>query len=217
MGKVVVAEGITHSYPQRGTVLEDVSLAVEEGEFYGIIGPNGGGKTTLLRILLGLVKPDRGRVILRGKAGYVPQNLSVEPFCPQTVKDLVTAVGGRSSHDVLAQLHLHEFWNRRFVDLSGGQKKIALLAMALSTSPHLLLLDEPTSELDVHFRKHVLNLLRELAERGTAVILVSHDINFVLTNASRVLVLSGRVIFEGSPSKAGEVIPRVFGMGVLQG
>ena len=217
MGKVVIAENINHSYPQRGTVLEDVSFSVEEGEFFGIIGPNGGGKTTLLKVILGLVKPSKGTAFLKGRAGYVPQNLSVEPYCPATVKDLVTAVGGRSAHDVLAQLHLHEIWNSRFVDLSGGQKKIALLAMALSISPQVLLLDEPTAELDVHFRKHVLNLLRDLSQKGTAVILVSHDINFVLTNADRVLVLSKKVVFVGSPAKAGEVIPKVFGMGVVGG
>jgi ABC-type Mn2+/Zn2+ transport system ATPase subunit len=216
MGKVLTAEGITHSYEKGKKVLEDVSLSLSRGDFYGIIGPNGSGKTTLLRILAGVIRPLRGEVKVRGKIGYVPQQISVESSFPGTVGELITSVGGRKAHDVLAQLHLDRIWKRRFSELSGGQKKIALLGMALSVNPSILLLDEPTAELDVHFRKHILLFLRELSKGGTAVVLVSHDINFVLTNSDRVMILSGKVVFEGSPEKASEVVGKVFGMGVFR-
>ncbi len=214
MEKVLRAEKLTHTYSGGDPVIEDVSLSLSRGELYGVVGPNGSGKTTLLKILGGIIKPLKGHVEIRGKVGYVPQQIFVEEHFPATVKELITAVGGRASYDVLAQLHLHTIWDKRFVDLSGGQKKIVLIGMALSIKPSVLLLDEPTAELDVHFRKHILVFLKELSRQGTAVLMVSHDINFILTNADRVMVLCRKVEFEGSPTKAGEAVKRVFGMGV---
>ncbi len=213
MGKVVEVRGATVAYEVNKPVLSNVSLELEDGELLGVVGPNGSGKTTLIKLILGLIKPVSGEVVLRGRAGYVPQHIEVDPSFPATVEELVTAVGGRSSHEVLAELHLHELWKKRFTSLSGGQKKIALIGMALSVDPAVLLLDEPTAELDVHFRRHVLLFLKDLTRRGKSVLLVSHDINFVLTNADRVIILRNRVLFDGKPEEGGKLLQKTFGMG----
>ena len=213
MGKVVEVRGATVAYEVNKPVLSDISLDLEEGELLGVVGPNGSGKTTLIKLILGLVKPISGEVVLRGRAGYVPQQIEADPSLPATVEELITAVGGRSSHEVLAELHLHELWRKRFTSLSGGQKKIALIGMALSVDPEVLLLDEPTAELDVHFRRHVLLFLKDLTKRGKSVLLVSHDINFVLTNADRVIILRNSVLFDGKPEEGGKLLQKTFGMG----
>ncbi len=215
MGKVLEVRGVTFSYENKKPVLEGVSLFLREGELLGVVGPNGGGKTTLIKLILGILKPSEGEILLKGKTGYVPQQIEVDPSFPATVEELINAVGGRSSHEVLAELHLHDLWHRRFTSLSGGQKKIALIGMALSSEPSVLLLDEPTGELDVHFRRHVLLFLKDLTRKGKSVLLVSHDINFVLTNADRVIILKNRILFDGNPKEGGELIQKTFGMGPL--
>lgn len=197
--KVIQVENLRFRYREEEPLLEDISFYVERGEFFGILGPNGAGKSTLLRLLLGFVKPQRGEIRLFGKKiehfkewkriGYVPQRFSVERSFTGSVGELLKAVAPKERVGwVIAFLHLENLLERPFVTLSGGEQQKVLLALALTTNPDLLVLDEPMTGLDIHAQEHIEHLLREIARERTVVV-VSHDVGFVLRNAHRILCL----------------------------
>lgn len=181
-------------------VLEDVTLKAEHGDFVGVIGPNGGGKTVLLKIILGLIKPDRGSVRVlqtspeqaHGQIGYVPQYAHFDYEFPINVLDVVLT--GRQSKTrllrryskrdkeyamaALEKVDMHSFSGRQVGQLSGGQLQRVMIARALVTEPQLLLLDEPTANLDPRGGQTVYELLAKFKKELT-VILVSHDIGII--------------------------------------
>lgn len=186
-------------------VLRDVTFSIPEGDFAGIVGPNGGGKTTLLKLMLGLLKPDHGTVRVFGqkpervarRIGYVPQNFQYPTRFPMTVRDVVLLGGlgraGQADVDSLLQtVGLDELGSRRFDALSGGQQQRALIARALATSPDILMLDEPTTGLDAAGEREIYDLLQELNERIT-VVLVTHDLGFVSDAVRSVLCVNTKV------------------------
>ena len=221
---VIEVEDLHFSYEGRISVLEDVNLKVSEGEFVGIVGPNGAGKTTLFKIILGFLRPDRGRVKLFGKdvgnfkewdrVGYVPQRLSVEHSFPATVEELLRSVASEERiREIASYLHIDLFMDRQFLRLSGGQQQLVLLGMALSSDPDLLLLDEPTAGLDLHSQSHIMEILKDLsANEGRTVVMISHDIGLVLKNVDRVVCLSRTVCYSGDPEGAVEPIEEIFGI-----
>ena len=224
MREIVEVRDLSFSYDGKVLALEDVSFQAREGEIVGVIGPNGSGKTTLLKLVLGLLKPLSGEVKVFGTSperaarerciGYVPQEVSPDPIFPATVGEILTSVGGRClDYKLIRRLHLEDKINRKFSDLSGGERRIALLGMSLSCDPDLLVLDEPTAGLDLHACRHVADLLRDLTQRRKrTVLMVSHDIGFVLSIADRVLCLNRRVHYFGPPDEAPEVIEDLFGI-----
>jgi len=226
---VIEIRDLTFSYDGRVNVLEDLNLEVERGEFIGIVGPNGAGKTTLFRILLGFLRPRRGVVRLLGRdvrsfrewrrVGYVPQRLNVEQNLPATVRELLSLVnGGERIGEIVALLHLDLLIERQFLKLSGGQQQIVLLGMALSQNPDILLLDEPTAGLDVHFQGHIIHTLRDLSLREKkTVLMISHDIGLVLRTVDRVLCLNRRVCYYGDPEGAVDAIEEMFGIRGVRG
>ncbi len=226
--QVIEIKNLSFSYDGRTDVLEDLNLTVRRGEFVGIVGPNGAGKTTLFRILLGFLKPRRGSLKLFGenietfrrwdRIGYVPQRLSVERNFPATVRELLDLTG-KDPQEVIALLHLNDLLDRQFLRLSGGQQQIVLLGMALVRNPDLLLLDEPTAGLDVHFQRHIIQTLRSLSVReNRTVLMISHDIGLVLRTVDRVLCLNRRVRYYGEPEGAIEAVEEMFGIkGVRDG
>ncbi len=226
--QVIEIKNLSFSYDGRTDVLEDLNLTVRRGEFVGIVGPNGAGKTTLFRILLGFLKPRRGSLKLFGenvetfrrwdRIGYVPQRLSVERNFPATVRELLDLTG-EDPQEVIALLHLNDLLDRQFLRLSGGQQQIVLLGMALVRNPDLLLLDEPTAGLDVHFQRHIIQTLRSLSVReNRTVLMISHDIGLVLRTVDRVLCLNRRVRYYGEPEGAIEAVEEMFGIkGVRDG
>ena len=192
-------------------VVAGVDLAVRAGDFLGIVGPNGGGKTTLFRGLLGLVPPLAGRVDRHAtRIGYVPQRESLDPIFPLRVEDVVRmgAYGelsglrrlGRAQKaaalDAIARVGLSGEARASFAALSGGQRQRALLARALLSRPQLLLLDEPTSGVDRGAQRRILDLLLELHARdGITVLIVSHQIGLLREAAREILwVADGRVV-----------------------
>ena len=214
---VVELRDVTFGYPPEGAiqpVLEDVSLVIEPREFLGVIGPNGGGKTTLLKIILGLLAPQRGSVTVFGRApvavrsriGYVPQHAHVDPSVPANVLDVVlTGRLGRSSwglrygrdHVAIAlaaldQTEMASLAHRRIGTLSGGQRQRVLIARALAADAELLLLDEPTAGVDPHMERGLTDLLHRLNER-LPIVFVSHDVSFVSTHLKRVACLNRRL------------------------
>ncbi len=197
--KIVEVQNLHFRYREDEPLLEGLSFYVEKGEFFGILGPNGAGKSTLLRIILGFIKPKKGEVRLFGerlesftqwrRIGYVPQRFSVEKSFAGNVGELLRAVAPKEKIGwVIAFLHLENLLKRPFVRLSGGEQQKVLLALALTTNPDLLVLDEPMTGLDIHAQEHIEHILKEVAKERTVVV-VSHDVGFVLRNANRVLCL----------------------------
>lgn len=218
---VVHVEGVSFAYPGQGGsisttdwILEDVSLDVYCDDFLGIIGPNGGGKTTLLKIILGLLEPQRGRVTVFGRPprevrhriGYVPQHARIDASVAATVLDIVLA--GRIAHarwgfryrrkdrevarEALRMTGMIQMADRRIGTLSGGQRQRVLIARALASEPKLLLLDEPTAGIDPYVEQNLTDLLHQLNET-LPIVVVSHDIGFVSTHLKRVACLNRRL------------------------
>jgi len=209
-------------------VLEAVNLTVGAGELVGLVGPNGSGKSTLLSLLAGLAEPTRGTVALDGRpvremtrrdlartVAYVPQEF--ELAFPFTVQEVVLT--GRHSHmgwlawesaedlDIarrcMAAVDVEGLAHRRFRELSGGERQRVMIAAALAQEPSLLVLDEPTASLDLHFSDEVMRVIQGLVgEGGTAAVLAIHDLNLALAWCPRVALLDrGRVKADGPPSE----------------
>ena len=231
---LVELAGVGFGY-DRTPVLHDVHLTVRAGDFTGVVGPSGSGKTSLLRLLLGTVRPQRGTLTRHpGTAvSYVPQLETVDWSFPVTVAECVlmsrrqqrlvpwaTAAERREVASVLDRLGIAELAGRHIRELSGGQQQRMFIARALLRRPQLLLMDEPTSGVDVATRHEVLHLLDELNRDGLAVLLTTHDLNGMAAHLPHLVALSTRVIASGTPVEVivPEVLERTFGarMEVLQ-
>jgi zinc transport system ATP-binding protein len=215
---------VAFAYPRGPLVLDDVDLKIEEGEFVAVAGPNGGGKTTLLRIALGLERPQTGTASLFGEPavdssrrreiGYLAQRARLGIESPVTVREVVSAgrvprlgvVGrfGRADRlrvdAAIDRVRLGPLANRPIARLSGGQQQRALIAKALAGEPRLLVLDEPTAGIDIDAQEALAALLDELhRELGATVVLVSHEFGAVERYVERLLLVRGRIVFDGDP------------------
>ena len=197
-----------------GVVAVDADLRIEAGAFVGLVGPSGSGKTTLLRALLGQVGVLRGEVRTGAASiGYVPQLETVDWTFPITVAEtvLLGRVGESGPfpwarrrdrddmHLLLAQLGIGDLARRQIRELSGGQQQRVFLARALIRRPSLLLLDEPTSGVDVRTRQDVLGLLRSLNDDGITIVMTTHDLNAVAAMLPELVCLNRRVVAQGPP------------------
>ncbi|MHB9035186.1 MAG: metal ABC transporter ATP-binding protein [Armatimonadota bacterium] len=206
--------------------VDRVSLTIDRGNFAAIIGPNGAGKTTLVKVILGLIKPDSGTVRvfdrpldelgeLRSKIGYVPQIFSIDLKFPVTVFEAVlmgtygkVGVGrrvGQSEKDAafaaMEKVGITDLKDRPIARLSGGQRQRAFIARALANSPDLLLLDEPTTGVDVATTGNVYTLLRELKSEGVTVLLVSHDVGVVASYIDTLACLNTSLVAHCRPGE----------------
>jgi zinc transport system ATP-binding protein len=191
---------------EREEVLHNVDFKVEKGDLVAVVGPNGGGKSTLIRLALGLLQPLRGTVRAFGEApaasrrlvGYAPQHLQFDPAFPVTALDVVLmgrverrAFGPyrredkKAANEALARVRLEQLGDRAFSSLSGGERQRVLIAQALVSAPELLLLDEPTANVDSAVEHEIYELLHELNANVT-IVLVSHNLNVVTRHASHV-------------------------------
>lgn len=200
-------------------VLYDITTQFSPGEIVGIIGPSGAGKTTLLRILLGELTATEGRFTSTSGAnvavGYVPQLDSGERTFPLTVEEMVLLGAAsfsrkvpwfdrhekREAATILERLGIRHLKDNRLSELSGGQFQRVLIARALMSRPSLLLLDEPTSGIDLHTRQQVLDLVHELKSDGFTIILTTHDLNWVAAQLPRILCLNGTITGDGAPAE----------------
>jgi ABC-type Mn2+/Zn2+ transport system ATPase subunit len=198
-------------------VLHDVNALIEQGEVVGVIGPSGSGKTTLLRILLGELKPTVGRIAVAPQSqlaiGYVPQIDAGERSFPITVEETVLLGGSASSArrpwfdrderrqalSILERLGMRNFKDARLDEISGGQFQRVLIGRALMSQPNLLILDEPTSGIDLKTRTEVLDLVRELQRDGFTIVMTTHDLNWVAAHLPRIICLNRTVIADGDP------------------
>lgn len=228
--EVLRLENICVSYGSH-IALQDINLSVREHDFLGIIGPNGGGKSTLLKVILGLVRPDRGKVTLfgnspersRSQIGYVPQYSTYDHSFPVSVRDVVMM--GRYSRAGLLRNYSRE--DRQAVEealqkvgmldnadiqigqLSGGQQQRVLIARALVSGPSLLLLDEPTASVDTTMQTEFYELLGQLKETLT-VIMVSHDIGAVSVFVDKIACLNQQLFYHGSREITPEVLEATY-------
>lgn len=219
MEKVIELKDVWVRYGNQ-VILEAVNLNLEKPEgLLGIIGPNGGGKTTLLKVLLGLLKPYRGGVKLFGKApeksrdlvGYVPQYKRFDFDFPISVWEV--ALTGRMSHsgflkkysdedkkaaeDALKIVEMYQFKDRQIGQLSGGQRQRVFIARALATNPKLLLLDEPNAGLDPHMQDELYRLLDRL-KKDMAIIMVTHDLSAVSIYVDKIACLNRKLHYHNS-------------------
>ena len=230
----IVMENVSFSYGGP-PVVEDVNLRIEPRQFVSVVGPNGGGKTTLLRLILGLLKPDSGSVRVlgtspveaRGRVGYVPQSAELDSHFPISVRDVVLMGrlgvhrrlgpydrADRSIADAaLDEMKLADLRRRSFASLSGGQRQRALIARALACRPDILLLDEPTASLDIAVEGELYALLTALSDRLT-IVLVSHDLGFVSRFVESVICVKRRVVVHPTSELTGEIIREVYGADV---
>ncbi|WP_340107997.1 metal ABC transporter ATP-binding protein [Pikeienuella sp. HZG-20] len=188
-------------------VLDGIDFAIARGEIVTIVGPNGSGKSTFLRVLVGAARPDSGNV-RRAPAlriGYAPQRLHIDPTMPITVRrflDLPARLGDdAAAMAALAETGVAHLAGRQMAGLSGGQTQRVLLARALTATPDLLILDEPTQGLDQPGAADFYRLIESVRARtGAAVLMVSHDLHVVMSASDRVICLNGHICCEGAPS-----------------
>jgi ABC-type Mn2+/Zn2+ transport system ATPase subunit len=220
--------------------LRDISLSIGEGEFIGVIGPNGSGKTTLCRAVLGLMAPVEGHLHIfdcacqelrchhRAKIGYLPQKGVVDRNFPVTVLETVMmgrygalglfrrpgAQDRRIAMDALAQVSMERHKDTALGSLSGGQQQRVFIARALAQQPRVLLLDEPTTGLDITMQHSVIELIQQLHhELKLTVLLITHDINMIRSRVDRLVLLKNRLYAAGPPSDVlkPEILGQVYG------
>jgi len=227
---VVVLKDVFFAY-NSSTVLENVNLTIKEGEFASIVGPNGGGKSTLLKLLLGLLHPNSGELQVFGKPpektrrriGYMPQHAQFDVQFPVTVMEIVLmgrlgyTLGGRYSKKdrLIAERSLEEvnmagLAKRSFSDLSGGQRQRVLIARALCCEPDLLLLDEPTANIDPEVEEALFEILKSLNKRMT-IMLATHDVGFVSQSVKSVICVNRCVVVHPTSELSGEIIKDIYG------
>jgi len=228
----IEVRNLSFAYDGKHRVLRDADFAIEHGQVIAIIGPNGGGKTTLLKLLLGLLEPSQGSLRVLGKTpvqarkhvGYVPQHVQFDPHFPVTAWDIVLMgrlgyaplIGPfrrkdrKAATTALDRVGLSDMRNAKFSEMSGGQRQRVLIARALVCEPKLMLLDEPTSNLDVGMEKLFYDLLDQLKGDMTVGI-VSHDIGFVAGQIEQAVCVNGNVAVHPTEALSGQVFEDMYG------
>lgn len=209
--RIIKIENLSAGYNNK-TVLENINLSIEEKDFLGIIGPNGGGKTTLIKVILGLLKPKSGKIYFYNNGtnvnsleiGYLPQYNNIDKKFPISVYDVILSglnkkkslfARFKQEHhekvkETIYKMGLEGLENRAIGQLSGGQIQRALLGRAIVSNPKVIILDEPNTYIDKRFEAKLYSLLEEI-NKERAIILVSHDIGSVLQNVKSIACVNG--------------------------
>jgi zinc transport system ATP-binding protein len=226
---IIEFRGVNFAYDS-AMVLHCVDLTLHRGEFACLVGPNGGGKTTLLKLMLGLLAPTAGEVRVLGlpphearrRIGYMPQHVQLDPSFPITALDVVLMgrLGGmlgyyskrdrQLAREALDEVGLADIGGRGFSALSGGQRQRVLIARALACEPEILMLDEPTSNVDVGVEEQIYALLTNL-NRRLSIVVVSHDVGFVSKYPQTAVCVDRHVHTHTREQLTGEVIRNLYG------
>lgn len=223
MRALVELNHVTFGYGAQ-PILEDISMHLHPGQFAALVGPSGAGKTTLLKLILGVLQPTRGQIYINGQAlngkpvprvGYVPQLEAVDWNFPVTVEQTVlmgrirkggiwpwpSAEDRHRLNDILEELEIADLAGRHIHDLSGGQQQRVFLARALIADPELLVLDEPTTGVDMRTAESVLHMLGELNLQGITILISTHDLNTAAAHLPWVICMNQRIIAQGAPEE----------------
>ena len=228
--QIVEIKNVVFSYNGE-KVLEDISFEIRTGDFIAMIGPNGGGKTTLLKLILGLLKPDRGVIRVLGRStrkasssiGYVPQDVHINRNFPITAMDVVlmgklepkkrwaqnSASNREDAMRALERLEMAAFAERKIGELSGGQRQRVFIARALVTEPQLMLLDEPTTSIDTRGQADFYKMLNELNEDVT-ILVVSHDLLTISRYVKSVACVNRRLHYHNQAEITGEMLETMY-------
>ena len=223
-------KGVWFSY-DKAPVLEDISFTLEQGDFLAVLGPNGGGKTTLLRLLLGILKPDKGVIKVLGEAphdakhrvGYVPQTTDFNITFPISVSEIAlmgrlsrSHIGRRFSkrdhskvREVLEKVGMWEYRHKPIGKLSGGQRQRVFIARALATDPEILFLDEPTASVDPEFESNLYDFLNEL-NREVTIVVITHDIGAISRHVKSLACINRGLVFHGEGQITAEMIDMAY-------
>lgn len=183
-------------------IIDGISLQLKRGKITTLIGPNGGGKTSLARIMLGIIKPTSGSVMAMSqlKIGYMPQKLNLEKNIPISARDFVELENGKIDQKLATRLNVEKILDKQIHDLSGGQLQKILFLRALSGKPDLLVLDEPTQYMDVAAIVEFYQILEEIrAESKCTILLISHDLHLVMQKTDLVFCVNHHVCCHGTP------------------
>lgn len=211
MEKYIEVNNLSFAYEKEQMILENINLTVNQNDFLAIIGPNGGGKSTLLKLILGLLKPKSGDIkvnVDKSLLGYVPQNTNLNINFPITALEVVLMgyIGGQkkvfgySKEEIacamnsLQQVSMEAYAHMKIGNLSGGQRQRVFIARALCANPKIMLLDEPTASIDVQGQKEVYDLLKQLSQT-IAIVVVSHDISVLLNYAKNVAHINKTLVY----------------------
>lgn len=222
---IIELQGVSFSYNQN-EVIKDVSLNIHRGDYVGVIGPNGGGKSTLIKLMLNLLQPDQGDIKLFGtsvtkfkdwyKIGYVAQKTHFEPNFPATVEEVVrmgtysrrglfnltTNNDKKRVVEALKQVEMLDYRDRQISDLSGGQLQRVFIARALVSHPEVLFLDEPTVGVDVKTQKQFYKLLRKLnRDLSLTLVLASHELQVMAHEATELVYINRTLEYYGDPQE----------------
>ncbi len=201
---ILEMKNVSFSYTGSDLAVQKVNLQVHRGDYLGIVGPNGGGKSTLLKLMLGLLKPKSGEIFRNwSKVGYISQQANhIDPNFPMTVEEIVK-IGSHSKTGVQKSLEEVGMWNfrkRLIGDLSGGQQQRVLIARILAGEPEIVVLDEPTVGVDIKTQKQFYSLLQKLnKELNLTLILVSHELDVVEHEATEIAYINGPMVYYGFP------------------
>lgn len=234
---MIQIDNLSFSYHNGTLALKNINLTVNKGDFLLILGPNGGGKSTLLKLMTGLLKPKSGTIRLfdhdiekvRHRIGYLPQNASMNPNFPISVFDTVKMgwQGSRKSRffhtrqekqavlEALEKVGMQSYQSRRIGELSGGQRQRVLIARAMVTHPDLIFLDEPTASIDPSAKTTFYQLLDQL-KKDVTVVMVSHDISFIPAAAKSVACVNKTLHYHPEPEITQEMLNTIAGKTSLQ-
>ncbi len=233
---IVDIQNVSFGYTGEEAVLEDVSLDILQGDFIAMIGPNGGGKTTLLKLILGLLKPDKGIIRVMGKPaleaaphiGYVPQDVHINRNFPITVIDVVmmgmltprkrwqrrnASSDRREALMALERMGIEALSQRKIGELSGGQRQRVFIARALVTKPRLMLLDEPTASIDTKGQADMFTMLKEL-NKDVTILVVSHDLLVISHYAKSVACVNRNIHYHDQAEITGAMLEEMYSCSV---
>ena len=214
---IIKLQDICYAYNEE-EVLCSVSAEINKGDFVGLIGPNGSGKTTLIKIMLGLIKPDKGTIKLFNqnidsfhdykKIGYIGQkSTQITIPTPISVKEVIELGliakkdADKKINQALHEVGLVEKKNNLITELSGGEQQRVFIAKALVSEPELLILDEPTTGIDVNTQDNFYKLLADLNKKGITLVMVSHDIDVIVNEVTKLLCLNKKLVYHGTPKE----------------
>ena len=228
MNTIISIKSLAVSYSGEDAI-NNINLEIKKGEFVAVIGPNGCGKTTLLNSVLGFLKADRGAIRIIPKAtalSYVPQISQIDRSFPITVLETVLTAFLKSglhpfkkfknfeidkATNCLELMGLSDYANRQISELSGGEFQRLLIARALASDPEILLLDEPTANVDIASRNKIFTALKELNNKGLTVIIVTHDLLAATEYSSRLALINRELIYYGEPIITEEITKALYG------